>query len=114
MVAPSEKIDQITQDLREGRLVNDPHTCAEYVGSLSGELSFYLAQLAELEKNKAADWLAMRKDYKSDTATDRAWEKTEKGIEAEWYKSRIKRISVLLTGLKTLIRMAENEQRNLQ
>ena len=108
-----ETIYKIQEELRAGRLVNDPHQCAEFVASLSGELSFYLSQLAELEKNKPADWLVMRKEHKSDNATEKAWERTERGIEAQWFRSRIKRINALLVGLKTLLKMAEMEMRNL-
>ena len=109
-----ETIDKIESEIRSGELNNNPHLCAEYVGSLSGELSFYLGQQGEIEQNRAKNWLEIRKNYKSDTQTTRAWELTDKGIEYSWFETRIKRIKALLTGLKTLIRMAESEQFNLQ
>lgn len=108
-----ETIDNITKELREGVLTNDPHRCAEYVGVLSGELSFYLGQVSELEKNKPVEWLELRKGFKSDNACEKAWERTEVGVSISWYKVRIKRIIALLGGLKTLIKNCQTEQMNL-
>ena len=111
----TEIIDQIQNELRSGTLVNDPHGCAEYVAILSGEMSFYLAQMSEIEKKRPDEWLEMRNSgkYKSDTATDRAYKLTECGRGLDWYQNRIKRLVALLRGLKTLIRASELEINNL-
>jgi len=108
-----ETLDLIQDSLRNGELLNNPSLCADHIATLSGELSFYISMQGEIEKNRATQWLSMRKDHKSDTATDRAWSLTEKGIEYEWYESRIKRIKAILTGLKTIIRKCELESMNL-
>lgn len=109
-----ENIDKIQSELKKGELTQNPHLCCEYVASLCAELSFYLAEQSKIEQERAKNWLEIRKEYKSDTQATKAWEITEKGIEFEWFENRIKRIKALLTGLKTLIKMAENEQFNLQ
>jgi len=109
-----ETIDKIEKELREGELNNNPHLCAEYVASLCAELSFYLSKQGDIENLRNKNWLEIRTAYKSDTQAEKAWGTTEKGIEHAWYEVRIKRIKALLTGLKTLIRMAESEQHNLQ
>lgn len=110
-----ETIDTIQEELRTGRLNENPYLCSEYVAKLSGELSFYLSMCAELDKKRPTQWLELRNSgkYKSDTATDRAYSLTEDGIQLDWYNSRIQRIKALLQGLKTLIRAAELEANNL-
>lgn len=108
-----EKINLIEKELRDGILNNNPHLCAEYVASLCGELSFYLSKQGEIEQNRAKNWLEIRKEHKSDTATTKAWSLTEDGISYEWYENRIKRIKALLTGLRSLLKMAELEIHNI-
>ena len=109
-----DTINKIEQSLRIGQLNDNPHLCAEYVASMSGELSFFLSQQGEIAKDRAENWLEIRKNCKSDTQAEKEWSLTEKGIGYAWYEVRIRRIKALLVGLKTLIRMAESEQRNLQ
>ncbi len=111
----NEFIDRIQEQLRSGELVGNPHGCAEAVAQLSGEISFYLAQMAEIEKKRPTEWLELRNSgkYKSDTATDRAYKLTDAGKELDWYQTRCKRLKALLTGLKTLIRASELEANNL-
>lgn len=108
-----ETLDKIQNELRENKLIGNPHQCAEYVGILSGELAFYLSKQSDLEQERSKNWLELREGFKSDTATSKAWSFTKEGIEYEWYESRCKRIKACLTGLRTLIRLAETEQHNL-
>ena len=109
-----DTIVKIEGSLRTGALNDNPSSCAEYVGILSGELSFYLSMQGEIAKDRAENWLEIRKNCKSDTQAEKEWSLTEKGIEYAWYEVRMRRIKALLVGLKTLIRMAEAEQHNLQ
>lgn len=109
-----ENIDIITSQLKNGELTQNPHLCAEHVATLSGELSFYLSKQGETVQDRLKNWLEIRKNCKSDTQAEKEWSLTEKGIEYVWYENRIRRIKALLVGLKTLIKMAENEQFNLQ
>jgi len=107
-----ETIEKIEQELRSNELISNPHQCAEYIATLSGELSFYLAKISDIEKLHPHQWLALRKEQKSDASTDKAWQRTEEGIEHNWYESRIKRIKALIGGLRAIIRNAEAEQFN--
>lgn len=104
-----ETIDKIQNELKSGELNLNPRLCNEYIGILAGEMSFYIAQSSEIEKNRPHTWLKMRQEHNSDTATDRSWERTEDGVNLNWYNSRIKRIKSLITGLKALVKNAENE-----
>lgn len=110
----NETIDIIENQLRSGELILNPILCGQHVATLSAELSFYYGQISEIQKNRPTLWLKMRNsgEYKSDTATDRAWGMTEDGVNHEWFDGRIKRIKALITGLKALIRNAENEENN--
>lgn len=110
----TETIDKIQEELRAGTLIQSPGICSQYIATLSGELSFYLGQISEIEKNRPESWLKLRQsgDYNSDTATDRAWTRTDEGKQHEWYRGRISRIKSLIGGLKALVRNAENEQIN--
>lgn len=109
-----ETINNIEKELMEGLLTTNPSLCGQYVGILSGELSFYLSLMGEIERKRSKNWLEIRKGYKSDTQATRGWEITQDGIDYSWYETRIKRTKALITGLKTLIKMAEAEQYNLQ
>lgn len=109
-----EKIDIIQNELREGKLNNNPSLCAENVAYLSGELSFYIGMQSDIEKDRADNWLDIRKNCKSDNQADKTWLRTSEGREYEWYESRIKRCKTLIQGLRTIIRKCELEMQNIQ
>jgi hypothetical protein len=108
-----DTIDKIENEMRAGELTENPGQCARYVASLSGELSFYLAQQGKTLESRAKNWLTLRKEYKSDNQAEKAWTITQEGIDYTFYDLRIKRVKALLVGLKTLIKNAEAEQMNL-
>lgn len=106
-------IDQVQEALREGSLISNPHVCAQYRSQLSGEYSYICGQLEEIKTRKPLVWLEMRKEHKSDSATDKAYEVTEDGIKESQLKGMLKRADKLLSGLSSLIRLAENEAKNI-
>lgn len=106
-------IEKIQTELREGKLTNNPHACADYRALLSGEYSFYAGQLGEILKIKPSTWNAQRSNFKSDKACDRWYEATEMGVNEVGIELILKRITTLMTGLNSLLKMNENEARNL-
>lgn len=102
-------IDQVQEALRGRELLNNPHLCAEYRSQLSGEYSYLVGQLEEIKANKPLIWLEMRKEHKSDSATDKAYEATESGIAEIKLRGSIKRIEKLMQGLNSLIKVAEGD-----
>ena len=58
-------------------------------------------------------WNAMRDDFKSDTACERAWEATEDGMKERHWKFQIRKIERMMSAIKTLIEVKTGEARNL-
>lgn len=108
-----DNIIKIETELRNGSLTNNPHSCADYRALLSGEYSFYAGMLGEILKLKPATWNTQRSNFKSDKACDRWYESTEMGINETGIELILKRITTLMTGLNSLIRMNENEAKNI-
>lgn len=106
-------IEEVTQALRDGTLLRSPHLAAEYRSRLSGEYSYLMGLLEKSKDTKAEVWLELRKQNKSDTSTERAYELTEDGRNEVRLRSELKRVEKLLTGLSTIIKDAENEAKNL-
>ena len=106
-------VDQVQEGLRDGSLISNPHMCATYRSQLSGEYSYLVGQLEEIKSRKPLVWLELRKEHKSDSATDKAYEVTEDGIAETKLKGTLKRCDKLLSGLSSLIRLAENEAKNI-
>ena len=105
-------IDTVQEALRGRELISNPHLCAEYRSQLSGEYSFLVGKLEELKAVKPLVWLEMRKDHKSDSATDKAYEATERGIEEIKLRGKIKQCEKLMQGLSSLIKLAEGQAFN--
>lgn len=105
-------IIQVENALRDKTLLNNPHACADYRAQLSGTYSYLVGQLEEIKANKPLIWLEMRKDYKSDSATDKAYEATPDGIQEIKLRGAIKRAEKLISGLGSIIKVASDEARN--
>lgn len=103
---------QVQEGLRDRSLFNNPSLCAEYRAQLSGEYTFVDAQLEEIIIRKPFVWQELRKLNKSDASTDRAYETTEDGIEEIKLSGKLKRMAKLMSGLSSLIKLAENTAHN--
>jgi hypothetical protein len=90
-----------------------PGTLAQLLVDLSAEYAHASLKLEEILLSKPEAWNEMRKDYKSDTATERAWSATEQGkMELHWHMT-IKRIEKMMSGCKSMINVRSDEARNL-
>lgn len=89
---PSEASDLKVRLANDFATLNDEHT--------------------KLKLFKAARWNEMRKEYKSDTATDRAFDGTKEGLRLIEIEGRMKSINKLISAASSYLRNAENEARN--
>lgn len=90
-----------------------PHQIAEERIGLAEEYSRYSGQYAELIKKRAEHFKLERPNNKSDTATERAWERTDEGIRMTIIKMKLKAIEKQLSASNTMLRLLENESKNL-
>lgn len=105
-------MQEIENNLKSGIYKNNPHQCAEDRARLSGEYSFYAGQLEEVLSRKPSLWNSMRNNHKSDTACERAYEQTEDGINEIGLRLKLKRIEKMMSGMSSLIKIAEGEAHN--
>jgi hypothetical protein len=104
-------IELIEQKLQQGQ--NSPHDLAEMRAFLASAYSFYTGKLQEILERKPQTWILTRPNHKSDTATDRAWEATIDGIEEMKNNLTLKRIDKLMSGINSLLKVAEGEAKNI-
>jgi len=95
-----------TTDIQPGRL-------AELLVLLSAKYAEASNQLERILLSKPSIWNEMRKDYKSDTATDRAWDATELGLgELKWHMT-LKKIEKMMSAMRSMITVRTNEANNM-
>lgn len=98
---------------KEMAQVTTPGRLAELRVLLSAK---YAAATNEYEKvlvAKPAIWNAIRGDFKSDTACERAWEATELGVQERHWKFQIRKIEKMMSAIKTMIDVRTGEAHNL-
>lgn len=108
-----ENIKRIQDGLRNKGYVQNPHGAAEDQAILAGEYSFLCSQLEDVLMGKPNWWNITRKDFKSDTACEKAWQETPNGLLEMGLRLRLKSIEKMMSALKSLIRMAEAEMHNI-
>lgn len=97
-------------------LINDapsPGELADLRLELSGQYSYYSGVLESILITKPKIWMDLRKDNKSDTATERAWEATEDGIKEMRCRLRMKRIEKMLSAIRQRLEVMQGEARNV-
>lgn len=93
-------------------LVNtSPHALAEQLLISTGHYARAAEELAELLEKKAHIWLELRKDYTSDSQTDKAWTRTEDGVRESRLKLLLKSKEKEMSVIKTYLRVKEAETR---
>lgn len=90
-----------------------PSRLAELRVILSGKYAFAMNKLEEILLVKPMEWNKLRPDYKSDTATDRAWEATDLGLAELHWKFQVKKIEKMLSASKSLLEVKTAEAYNL-
>lgn len=108
-----DNITRVSDNLRKGLYTSNPHESAEDLAILAGEYAYIMGEWEQILQRKAATWNALRAPLKSDSACDKAWESTPDGIKESSLRLRSKSTEKMMSALKSLIRIAENEIRNL-
>lgn len=107
-----DNVSRIQKDLVNGLYANNPVQASEDRAILAGEYAWIMGQLEQILTRKPSVWNKMRPDFKSDTATERAWEQTEDGLNEQGLRLRAKGIEKMMQALGSLIRVAEGEAKN--
>ena len=111
-MSAEDNIKRIQDLLRLGHYAQNPQGAAEDRAILSGEFSWICGQLETILQRKPAIWNTMRKDVKSDTACEKAWEMTSDGLNENGLRLRLKSCEKMMVGLGTLIKLAQSEALN--
>lgn len=90
-----------------------PHQLAEERVKMAEEYSRYSGLFAEMIKYRAEHYKKHRPNSKSDTACEREWETTEQGVQMATIKMKLKSIEKQLSASNTMLRLLENESKNL-
>lgn len=90
-----------------------PHQLAEERIGLAEQYSRYSGLYADLIKKRAEHFKEEREKYKSDTATERAWERTKEGTQMTIIKLKLKVIEKQMSASNTILRLLENEAKSL-
>lgn len=90
-----------------------PHQLAEERMGMAEEYSRYSIDLALLVNLRAEHFKDVRETYKSDTACERAWERTPAGVQMTVIKLKLKAIEKQMSASNTMLRLMENEARAL-
>lgn len=94
-------------------MTKNPHQLAEERMELSEQYSKYSGDLAMLIKAEAEYYNLHRKDHKSDTAVQKAFDVTEEGTRITIIKLKLKALEKQMSAIKTMIDVATEEARGL-
>lgn len=90
-----------------------PRQLADERIGMAEEFSRYSGLLAELIKKRAEHYKLERINHKSDTAVERAWERTNEGVQMTIIKLKLKAIEKKMSASNTMLRLLENEAKSL-
>lgn len=90
-----------------------PHELANDLMLLAEQFSRYSGEYAEHIKIQADFCNAHREAYKSDTATQRAFDSTDSGVKMAVLKMKLKALEKKMSAIRTFLRHAEVEAKNL-
>lgn len=94
-------------------MIKTPHQLADDRIALAEEYSRYSGELAKLIRLQATFFNLRRGDFKSDLATERAFDVTGDGVLMTVIKLKLKAIEKQLSATATMLRLLENESKNL-
>lgn len=107
-----DNIKRVQTNLINGYYQQNPIASANDLSVLAGEYSFICGQLEDILTRKASVWNEIRKNVKSDTSADRAYEATADGLNEQGLRLRMKSVEKMMSSLKSQIQIAEGESRN--
>lgn len=108
-------METIAKNLKDGTYSSNPVMASEDHAKLAGDYFFVCGQLEDVLKIKATKWNDIRQNAytKSDKQADKIWDATENGINEMSLRLREKSIGKMMSALKSLIRIAEGQAKNL-
>jgi hypothetical protein len=104
------ELKDIEKEFLSGGL--QPVRLAELRVQLGGKYSVAMNNLEHILKQKPVIWNEMRKDFKSDSSCERAWEATEFGQDELHWTFQRKKIEKLMSACKSLIDLKTAEGYN--
>ncbi len=90
-----------------------PHQLAEERMGMAEEYSRYSGEFAKLIKLQADFFGLQRESHKSDTACQRAFDRTEDGVKMAIIKMKLKALENQMSASNTMLRLMENEAKSL-
>lgn len=93
--------------------MKSPHQIAEERVGMAEEYSRYSGMFADLIKKRADHFKTERPNHKSDTAVERAWEQIPDGVQMTILKLKLKALEKQMSASNTMLRLLENESKNL-
>ncbi len=112
-MSSEDNLKRIQDCLRLGMYSSNPVMASEDHAKLAGEYAWLCGQLEDILKTKAQIWAQLRFNQNSDKSADKAWDSTENGINEMGLRLRMKSCEKMLSALKSLIRVAEGQAKNL-
>jgi len=90
-----------------------PHELSDSLMDLSEQYSRYSGEFAEKIKLQADFFNTFRENYKSDNATQKAFDATQDGVRMTIIKLKLKALEKQMSAIRTHLRLLENEAKNL-
>lgn len=90
-----------------------PRQLSEKLMKLSADYSAYAGEYAAHIKVQADYFNANRGNFKSDNATQKAFDATKEGVNLVILKLKLKTIEKDMSAIKTHLRLMENEGKNI-
>lgn len=94
-------------------MTKNPHQIADERIGMAEEYSRYSGMFANLIKKRAEHFKQEREKHKSDTAVERAWERTDDGTQMTIIKLKLKALEKQMSASNTMLRLLENEAKAL-
>lgn len=104
---------QIDEQIIKPMIPTNPHELAEKRVYMAEEYSRYSGVYADLFRKRAEHYKIHRPDCKSDTAVERMWEMTDDGTQMTVIKLKLKALEKQMSAANTMLRLLENEAKNL-
>ena len=101
----------IAERIQKG--VIPPQELSDFRMWLGAEYAFVGQKLTDILVKKPALWGELRRQTKSDTSAERAWQATEMGMQETRLRMELKTIEKLIGAVSSALRILENEARNL-
>lgn len=90
-----------------------PRDLSSKLMKLSADYSNYCGQLAAHLKVQADYFNSNRENFKSDNATQKAFEATKEGVTLNILKLKLKSIEKEMSAIRTHLRLLETEAKNI-